>query len=126
MAIKDEYKTEPAHAAWFRSVQREIAEDYQRLHIQALDDPQRAGHGTEQTWARVLEDWLPSSYRVLTRRYIIPEVGAKSFETDIVVLHPSYPARLARREEILSGGVAAAFNVRLTLDAAGISDGVER
>src|SRR5579871_6711738 len=101
MAIKDEYKTEPAHAAWFRSVQREIAEDYQRLHIQALDDPQRAGHGTEQTWARVLEDWLPSSYRVLTRRYIIPEVGAKSFETDIVVLHPSYPARLEHDDDCL-------------------------
>ena len=124
--MKEEHKTEPAHATWFRSVQREIADDYKRLHIQAQDDPQRAGHGTEQTWARILEDWLPSSYRVLTRRYIVPEVGTKSFETDIVVLHPSYPARLARREEILSGGVAAAFNVRLTLDAAGISDGVER
>ena len=49
--MKGEYKTEPAHAAWFRSVQREIADDYERLHIQALDDPQRAGHGTEQTCA---------------------------------------------------------------------------
>src|ERR1700685_1547359 len=74
MAMKDEYKTEPAHAAWFRSVQREIAEDYERLHIQALDDSQRAGHG------RPCEDLprlrgrvpVPAPRRVRRRRRGLP------------------------------------------------------
>jgi hypothetical protein len=118
--------SEPAHVAWFRSVEREIKEDYERLHNEALSDPQRAGHGGEGTWARILEQWLPPAYKVVTRKYIVPEVGSKSFETDIVVLHPSYPVPLHSREEILAGGVAAAFSVKLTLDAAGIRDGVER
>jgi hypothetical protein len=45
-----ENEAEPAHAAWFRSVEREIKEDYDRLHQAALKDPQRAGHGGEGTW----------------------------------------------------------------------------
>jgi hypothetical protein len=116
----------PAHADWFRALEREIKEDYDRLHQEALKDPQRAGHGGEGTWARVLENWLPPSYEVVTRKYILPETNVSSFETDIVVLYPSYPKPLRNREEILVGGVAAAFSVKLTLDAAGIRDGVER
>jgi len=119
-------RSEPAHVAWFRSVEREIKEDYDRLHHEALSDPQRAGHGGEGTWARVLEQWLPPAYKVITRKYIVPEVGSKTFETDIVVLHPSYPMPLHSREEILASGVAAAFSVRLTANAAGIRDAVER
>src|SRR5580658_6062655 len=120
------HPSEPAYVAWFRSVEREIKEDYERLHQEALSDPQRAGHGGEGTWARILEQWLPPAYKVVTRKYIVPEVGSDSFETDIVVLHPSYPVPLHSREEILAGGVAAAFSVKLTLDAGGIRDGVER
>lgn len=122
----EDHLAEPAYVTWFRSVEREIKEDYERLHQETLSDPQRAGHGGEGTWARVLEQWLPSSYKVVTRKYIVPEVGNESFETDIVVLRPSYPERLHSREEILAGGVAAAFSVKLTLDAGGIRDGVER
>lgn len=116
----------PAHANWFRALEREIKEDYDRLHQEALKDPQRAGHGGEGTWARVLEGWLPSTYEVVTRKYILPETNVDPFETDIVVLNPSYPRPLRNREEILVGGVAAAFSVKLTLDAAGVRDGVER
>jgi hypothetical protein len=58
-------------------------------------------------------------------QYILPETNSESFETDIVVLNPSYPQPLRNREEILVGGVAAAFSVKLTLNAAGIQDGVE-
>jgi hypothetical protein len=53
-------------------------------------------------------------------------IGDNEFETDIVILNPSYPTRLRAHEEILAGGVAAAFSVKLTLDAAGIRDGVKR
>jgi hypothetical protein len=69
---------------------------------------------------------LPSAYKVVTRKYILPEVGSESFETDIVVLNPSYPERLHSREEMLAGGVAAAFSLKLTADAQGIRDAVER
>jgi hypothetical protein len=68
----------------------------------------------------------PPGYDVVTRKYIVPEVGLEEFETDILVLHPSYPVPLRTREEILAGGVAAAFSVKLTLDASGIRDGVRR
>jgi hypothetical protein len=126
MSVGQETEAKPAHADWFRSVEREIKEDYDRLHREALKDPQRAGHGGEGTWARVLEDWLPPTYEVVTRKYILPETNAEPFETDIVVLNPSYPKPLRKRPEILIGGVAAAFSVKLTLTAEGIRDGIER
>jgi hypothetical protein len=111
---------------WFRSVQREIADDYDRLHREALNDPQCAGHGAEATWKGVLAQWLPDGYGVEARKYIIPEVGTEIFETDLVVLRPSYPRPLHRRAKILAGGVAAAFSVKQTLDAEGIVDGADR
>jgi hypothetical protein len=117
---------EPSQVRWFRALEQGVLEDHIRLHRDAPDDPQRAGHGGESTWVRVLEHWLPSAYQVVTRKYILPEIGNKKFETDIVVLHPSYPEPLRSQEEILAGGVAAAFNVKLTLDSAGIRDGIGR
>jgi hypothetical protein len=122
----DRSELEPAQAKWFRKLGREIKEEYDRLHQAALKDPQRAGHGGEGTWVSVLKEWLPPTYQVVTRKYVVPEVGADMFEMDIIVLHPSYPEPLRSREEILAGGVAAAFSVKLTLDASGIRDGVER
>jgi hypothetical protein len=104
----------------------EIADEYARLHSAALDDPQRAGHGGEMTWARFLEDWLPPGYAVGTRKYIVPEQGDEAFETDLVVFNRAYPERLHGREEVLVGGVAAAFSVKLTVDAAAIRDAVTR
>jgi hypothetical protein len=61
-----------------------------------------------------------------TRKYIVPEEGEKTFETDIVVFNPGYPKRLRRRVDVLAGGVAAAFSVKLTLNADGIRDGVKQ
>jgi hypothetical protein len=42
------------------------------------------------------------------------------------VFHPSYPASLRNREEVLASGVAAAFNARLTVDSEGIADAASR
>jgi hypothetical protein len=114
------------HHEWLDKVTQDIADDYARLHRAAQDDPQRAGHGGEGTWLRFLQDWLPPSYEVGTRKYIVSEEGGDLFETDLVIFTPAYPTRLREREEILPAGVAAAFGVKLTLDAAGIRDGVER
>jgi hypothetical protein len=61
-----------------------------------------------------------------TRPHIVPEEGDEKFETDLVVFNPGYPERLRSRVEVLAGGVAAAFSVKLTLDADGLRDGIER
>ncbi|MDX6227027.1 MAG: hypothetical protein QOI76_417 [Frankiales bacterium] len=116
----------PVHHAWLAKWEREVEEEYNRLHARALQDPQHAGHGGEATWIRLFEEWLPPAYEVGSRKYIVPEQGDETFETDIVVFNPGYPARLREREEVLAGGVAAAFSVKLTLDAAGLRDAVSR
>jgi Domain of unknown function (DUF6602) len=114
------------HHRWLDKVTNEIADDYVQLHTTAQGDPQKAGHGGEGTWLRFLADRLPPAYEIGTRKYIVPELGDESFETDLVVFSPGYPKRLRERDEVLGAGVAAAFSVKLRLDAAGIRDGVER
>ncbi len=113
---------------WFQEVAQEVQADWDRLHAAALKDPQRAGHGGEATWAQLLEKWLPSSYEVVTRRYILPETedAPEPSETDIVIFSPGYPRALRNKVEVIAGGVAAAFSVRLTLDADGIRDATSR
>jgi hypothetical protein len=114
------------HHEWLAKWSRELAEEYERLHQVAADDPQRSGHGGEASWLRLLEEWLPPAYEVGTRKYIVPEEGDDTFETDLVIFNPAYPQRLREREEVIAGGVAAAFSVKLTLDAAGLRDAVDR
>lgn len=116
----------PVHHRWLAKWQREVEEEYRRLHEKAATDPQHAGHGGEATRIRLLEEWLPPAYEVGSRKYIVPEEGDETFETDIVVFNPGYPERLRQREEVLAGGVAAAFSVKLTLEAAGLRDAVSR
>ena len=113
---------------WFQEVAQEVQADWDRLHSAARKDPQKAGHGGEATWAALLEKWLPSSYEVATRKYILPETedAPEPSETDIVIYGPGYPEALRGKEEVIAGGVAAAFSVRLTLDADGIRDATQR
>ena len=86
---------------WLREVAQEVQEDWERLRQAAREDPQRAGHGGEATWADLLRKWLPSSYEVSTRKYILPEIdeAPEPHETDIVIFSPGYPEafRVARR-----------------------------
>lgn len=103
------------HHQWLDRVTRDVADDYDQLHALAQQDPQKAGHGGEGTWLRFFADWLPPSYEIGTRKYIVPEAGGESFETDLVVFNPGYPKRLREREDILGAGVAAAFSVKLRL-----------
>lgn len=114
------------HHDWLSKVTRDIADDYRRLHAEAQNDVQKSGHGGEETWRAFLQEWLPPAYEVVTRKYIIPEHGEEAFEMDVLVLRPSYPKRLRDRVDILAGGVAAAFSVKLTLDADGLKDAVTK
>ncbi|WP_423716383.1 DUF6602 domain-containing protein [Arthrobacter glacialis] len=82
-----------------------------------------AGHSGEDSWIRLLQDWLPPHYEVAKRKYIVPEVGDYNpKETDIVILRPGYPKSLRSRTDILASGVAAAFSVKLSLDSSGIRE----
>lgn len=112
----------------FHRVSRAIQDDYNRLQDLARRDPQRAGHGAETAWVDVLRTWLPSTYGVETRKYVVPELkGApEPTETDIVIFGPGTPEALRRGVEILPGAVAALISVKLTLNRDGIKDAVQR
>lgn len=112
------------HHQWLEQVSEDMRRDYDRLHADAVSPAlvQQAGHGAESSWVRFLSAWLPPEYEVGRRKYIVPEKGSSTFETDLVVFRPSYPVALREREEILASGVAAAFSVKLTLDRAGLSE----
>jgi hypothetical protein len=117
---------------WFATTSQEIQDDYERLHAAARRDAQRAGHEAESGWKSILEKWLPPHYEVGTRKYILPDTEPDDttdrtcFETDIVIFNPAYPKPLREKTEVLSGGILAAFFVRLTLDADGIRDASRR
>ncbi|MEU4014885.1 DUF6602 domain-containing protein [Microbacterium sp. NPDC028030] len=107
----------------------EWADNAKRSHAKAFEgartDPQHAGHIAEQTWVAFLKEWLPPSYEVVMRKYIVPEIGDKLFETDIVILRPSYPPALRDDPNIMASGVAAAFSVKSTLKPQGIREAVD-
>lgn len=100
---------------WFDSIQEEIKADYADAQKTHKEDIQRSGHEGESTWADLLSKWLPPSYGIGLRKYIIgSDDEVKPFETDIVVFEPSYPQHLRYRTKVHAGGVAAAFSVKLT------------
>jgi hypothetical protein len=120
------------HAQWLDRVADQLRQDYERIRGE-IDDRgpaavQESGHRAEATWKQLLEDWLPPQYEIGTRKYIVADAasgGAKSRETDLVVFHPSYPHVLRANTTVLASGVVAAFSVKLTLDAAGLSEAIE-
>jgi hypothetical protein len=118
-----------ATARWFSETSDQIQKDYDRLFSAARNDPQKSGHEAESAWHSILKKWLPDYYEIGSRKYILPDVESDQrdcFETDLVIFNPAYPKPLREKSEILSGGILAAFFVRLTLDADGIRDACRR
>lgn len=114
------------YARQFAEMEAKIQTQYEEIRAEVGDDIQRAGHRGEGTWVQVIEAWLPQTYEVVTRKYIVPEEGSDEFEMDIIILNPGYPKELRGDARIMAGGVAAAFSIRLTLDADGIDDAFKR
>lgn len=114
------------YARQFAEIEAKIQTHYDEIRAEVGDDIQRAGHQGEGTWVQVLRPWLPSTYEVVTRKYIVPEEGSDEFEMDIIIVSPGYPKELSGDARIMAGGVAAAFSTRLTLDADGIDDAFKR
>jgi hypothetical protein len=118
-----------AHHEWLEMVADKMGHEYGRLRADAATPAriQQVGHGAEATWVQFLTEWLPPGYEVGRRKYILPEADGDGdeFETDIVVFAPSYPTALRVQERVLAAGVAAAFSVKLTADAAGLREAAE-
>ena len=94
-----------------------IASEYRRIQKRAKEDPGTAGDQGEENWRELLEGWLPSGYSVVTKGRIIGFDGTTSPQMDVIVLRPSYPPSLRGKKHYLVGGVAAAFECKLTLTA---------
>lgn len=98
----------------------EMRSEYERIRGRSVEDPGTAGDEGEEAWAAVLRSWLPDSYVVRTKGRVLAASGAAGPQVDIVVLRPGYPRRLLDKKLYLAGGVAAVFECKNTLTAAGI------
>lgn len=92
-----------------------IQNEYKRIQRRVNEDPGTAGDEGEENWAELLRNWLPSDYEVVTKGRIISSKGKASPQIDILVLKPCYPNYLKSKKLYLAGGVAAAFECKLTL-----------
>lgn len=84
-------------------------------------DAQKSGHKAEGIWVEVAQELLPPAFRVLTRKYIGPEV-------DIVVLPPTAPRFYdgAEVSDIPSDIACAIVQVKNTLDRSELRDAMKR
>ncbi len=108
-----------------RSSQRTIEEEYARIQKRAKEDPGTAGDQGEENWASLLRLWLPSYFHVVTKGRILTDSGYTSPQVDVLVLMPSYPRVLLDKKLYLAGGVAAAFECKITLKAEHVRAAVE-
>ena len=105
-----------------------IAAEYKRIQKRVIEDPGTAGDQGEENWAKLLRDWLPPTYEVVTKGRIIGHDGETSPQIDVVVLNKSiYPKQLIddNQKMYLAAGVAAAFECKLTLKAEHIEKAVK-
>jgi hypothetical protein len=109
---------------FMQQITTEMAEEYNRVRMRATEDPGTAGDQGEKNWAKLLRDWLPRTYSVVTKGRIINHEGATSPQIDVLVLHGSYPKKLLDKTPYLAAGVAAAFECKITLKASHIAEAV--
>lgn len=100
---------------YFRNYSRQLAADYEAIRPRIKEDPGTAGDQGELSWVRLLEDWLPEGYSVVTKGRILGATGEASPQIDVVILKPNYPKFLKKEKYYLMGGVAAAFECKTTL-----------
>ena len=112
-------------ADFMRQVSDEMASEYDRIRRRTLEDPGPAGDQGEENWASLLREWLPSTYKVVTKGRIIGADGRTSPQVDVAVLKDIYPQKLLDKKLFLADGVAAAFECKNTLRAAHIEEAVQ-
>ena len=109
---------------FMRQVSVEMAAEYQRIQKRSTEDPGTAGDQGEENWATLLRDWLPPSFQVVAKGRIIGSDGSTSPQVDVIVLKDVYPKKLLDKKLYLAGGVAAAFECKITLKSSHIEDAV--
>ena len=97
------------------AVKESLNSAYLRIRARSKDDPGTAGDQAEEDWAEILRDWLPATYRIVTKGRILFDDGSSSPQVDVLVLTPSYPRGLGNEKYVFAGGVIAAFECKLTL-----------
>ncbi|MBD7960924.1 DUF6602 domain-containing protein [Comamonas avium] len=100
---------------YIRSYSRRIAEDYEAINKRVKEDPGTAGDQGEISWQKLLEDWLPEGYTVVTKGRILGANGLASPQIDLIVLKPNYPKFLKTEKYYLFNGVAAAFECKINI-----------
>lgn len=107
------------------SAQKSIEDEYARIQKRAKEDPGTAGDQGEENWATLLRGWLPSYFHVVTKGRILTDSGYASPQVDVLVLFPSYPKILLDKKLYLAGGVAAAFECKITLQSEHVRSAME-
>ncbi len=109
---------------FMNQISDEMDRNYKGIQEWAATDPGTAGDQGEENWAEWMREWLPPTYRVVTKGRIINPEGKVSRQIDVLVLKPFYPKRLHSEKHYLSAGVAAAFECKTTLKASHIDEAV--
>ena len=119
-------KTHDLHD-FMRQLQDRMAAHYKQIQKRASEDPGTAGDQGEKNWAKLLRDWLPRTYEVVTKGRIIGQDGCISPQVDVLVLKSTYPKQLIDEGQkiFLAAGVAAAFECKTTLKAEHIEKAVK-
>ncbi len=107
-------------------IRNEMNDEYHRIQQNALSDPANAGDQGEKNWAKLLQGWIPSNYKVVTRGRIINPKGVLSPQIDVLILKESYPEKLTEINHYIDAGVVAAFECKLTLKANHIKEAIEK
>ena len=103
-----------------------MEDDYKRIQKRALEDPGTAGDEGEENWAKLLKNWLPKTFHIVTKGRILSFDGKTSPQVDILILQPEYPPHLVNSKLYLAGAVLAAFECKVTLKAKHIEEFINR
>lgn len=102
---------------YIEEIQSSLESEYNRISRNSKDDPGTAGDEGEENWAKIIRDWIPKYYHVITKGQIIFSNGDLSPQVDIIILSPEYPQFLLSKKKYLASEVLAVFECKLTLRA---------
>ncbi len=100
---------------FIKSTTQEMDAEYHRIQSRVKEDPGTAGDQGELNWKQLLENWLPSLFKMVTKGRIISHDGIATPQIDLLILRPEYPVGLLSKNLYLAEGVLAAFECKITL-----------
>ena len=110
---------------FMQQISKDMAAEYKRIYRETTADSDADGYQGEKNWAKLLREWLPRTYKVVTNGRIISQDGYISPRVNVLVLKDIYPEKLLDKELYLAAGVAAAFECKITLEEEHIEKAVK-